>query len=168
VLNVVFSVAAAAAPAAAGVLVASAGAGVAAAAVVAAAAGPLTALVLGADYGESAAVLRILALGLPLLFVDVLAVWLAYAAGKERGVVAVSGVALVANLALNAVLIPALDVRGAAIATVASEAVNLAGYAALFRARLVRDPRRLRLRAAAFASWALCCAAFLLALGVAR
>ena len=90
----------------------------------------------------------ILALGIPFLFVDVIAVWLAYSYHREGAVVVIGVAALLVNLASNAVLIPVLDYRGAAIATVISEAVNCAGYCVLFR-RAIRAHAPQLLRGAA-------------------
>ncbi len=92
---------------------------------------------LGPEFAGSGETLFILALGFPVLFVDVVAVWLAYSHRREWDVIKVSLAALVVNVGLNLVLIPRYDFEGAAAATVVAEVVNFAGYAILFRA-LVR------------------------------
>ncbi len=91
----------------------------------------LSDLVFGTSFGTTGDVIRILALGVPVLFFDVVAVWIAYSRGRERGVVIVSAVALVTNVALNLLLIPSHGAAGAAIATVVSECVNGLGYVVL-------------------------------------
>ena len=98
-------------------------------------------LVLGSEFEGAGRALRILALGLPLLFVDVVAIWFAYSRGREWSVIAISLAALAANVTLNSILIPAYDFTGAAVATVVTEGVNFAGYAVLFRG-LIRSRLR--------------------------
>lgn len=88
---------------------------------------------LGGAYAESGTVLRILSLGLPFLYVDVILVWIAYALGRERAVICVGAAALGVNLAANAILLPVWGIRGAAAATVVSEVANLAGYLFVLR-----------------------------------
>jgi O-antigen/teichoic acid export membrane protein len=91
---------------------------------------------LGSQYTGAAHALAILAFGVPFLYVDVIAVWIAYSRNREVSVVWVGLVALAVNVTLNLILIPHFDFRGAAVATVVSEAVNFLGYCLLFRASL--------------------------------
>jgi O-antigen/teichoic acid export membrane protein len=91
---------------------------------------------LGSHYAGAGHALAILAFGVPFLYVDVIAVWIAYSRNREASVVWVGLVALAVNVALNLILIPRFDFRGAAVATVVSEIVNFLGYCALFRTSL--------------------------------
>jgi O-antigen/teichoic acid export membrane protein len=90
-------------------------------------------LVYGNSYSNGAHIVSVLSFGIPLLFVDVAAVWLAYSCGYEARVVFVSLCALGANVVANVLLIPAIGAAGAAWATVLSEAINAVGYLVLFR-----------------------------------
>jgi O-antigen/teichoic acid export membrane protein len=111
-------------------------------AVAGAAAGPwLIATTLGPTYGESGDVLRILSLSLPVLFLDVILVWVAYALGRERAVILVGSAALCVNVGANALLIPMWGVQGAAVATVLSEVANLLGYLVVLRGELMSSAR---------------------------
>jgi O-antigen/teichoic acid export membrane protein len=114
--------------------------------------GQLIRVVYGGSFDPAASALRILAAAVPVLFLDVIAVWLAYARRRERDVVWIGGLALIANLALNFALIPRFGIRGAAFATVASEVVNAFGYAYLFRTALRRHARALALEGARVAT----------------
>jgi O-antigen/teichoic acid export membrane protein len=91
---------------------------------------------LGSQYTGAAHALALLAFGVPFLYVDVIAVWIAYSRNREVAVVWIGLVALAINVAMNLILIPRFDFRGAAVATVVSEAVNCLGYCVLFRASL--------------------------------
>ncbi len=89
--------------------------------------------ILGSDYWAAGRALQILAIGLPVLFVDVVAVWFAFSHGREWAVIKIGAVALGVNLASNLLLIPRYDLNGAAVATLLSEVANFLGYAVLFR-----------------------------------
>ncbi len=111
--------------------------------------GPLVLeLVLGSQFGDGARALAILALAIPILYVDSVAVWIAYSRGLEWSVIKICAVALAINVALNVALIPRYDVLGAAIATVVSEVAAFAGYAFLFRALVARHQREIAAAAA--------------------
>jgi O-antigen/teichoic acid export membrane protein len=86
-------------------------------------------LLFGGEYASAAPVLAILALSVPLFYANIALVWIAYSQGREGRVATLGVVALISNVALNVVLIPALDGVGAAIATVVTEAVICVGYA---------------------------------------
>lgn len=84
-------------------------------------------LYFGAEYAESAVPLRILLPGV-LGFAVARVVWpVLQAGGHLRGVVAATGVATLANVALNVALIPPFGIAGAAVAT----SVSYGGMAAL-------------------------------------
>ena len=86
-------------------------------------------LLFGDGYADAASVLGILGASVPIFYANIALVWIAYSRGKERQVAMLGVVALVSNVLLNIVLISALDGVGAAVATVATEALVCAGYA---------------------------------------
>jgi O-antigen/teichoic acid export membrane protein len=86
-------------------------------------------LLFGGEYASAAPVLAILALSVPIFYANIALVWIAYSQGREGRVATLGVAALISNVALNVVLIPALDGVGAAIATVVTEAVICVGYA---------------------------------------
>jgi O-antigen/teichoic acid export membrane protein len=93
----------------------------------------------GGQFLAGATVLKISAVALPFLFIDVLAVWVAYAHLRERAVIIIGSASFAVNLGLNLLLIPRYDIRGAAVATVVSEIANAVGYAFLFRQSIRRN-----------------------------
>lgn len=100
------------------------------------AAGWLVALVFGPAYGESAAVLRILFLAVPMVYLGFVAGFVAPSLDLERRAVPATGACLLLNVALNLVMIPRLGARGAAWATLVSETVLAAWLLAMIAARL--------------------------------
>ncbi len=87
---------------------------------------PIVAVVFGADYGASAAVLAVLAPILPLLALNALGSYVLAAAERMRVVATLFAGALGLNVVLNLLWIPGLGARGAGLAMAASEAA-LAG-----------------------------------------
>jgi O-antigen/teichoic acid export membrane protein len=83
-------------------------------------------LLYGDAYAGGAPALRVLGAGIALTIASGVVGPLLIAAGQERATLRISVFAAVFNVAANLVLIPALDAEGAAIATVATEAVVLA------------------------------------------
>jgi O-antigen/teichoic acid export membrane protein len=86
---------------------------------------------------------RILTLSFPLLSLNYVLTHQLIGWGRQRAYATVCGVALVANIALNARLIPALSIEGAAWATFWTEAVLTTGCGfALWRraVRRISDP----------------------------
>jgi O-antigen/teichoic acid export membrane protein len=102
-------------------------------------AGEIMTMLYGAAYRPGAEALAILALALPMNFASGILLNRLVAVGRQRllAVAAVSGATI--NVCLNLVLIPGLGMRGAALATLASEAtllvVGLFGFVGLPRAR---------------------------------
>lgn len=93
--------------------------------------GPMaTRLLYGHRYAAAGVLVSILALALPFHFVNSWAGNILVGAGRVRAVVAVQAALTCANIAANLILIPMLGARGAAIATVGTEAVGLCLYAA--------------------------------------
>jgi O-antigen/teichoic acid export membrane protein len=87
-------------------------------------AGPIVSLLFGAEFAASAAVLRVLAIGEVLLVVDVVLASRLIAAHLERRLIVATLVALLANVAANLALIPAMGAVGAAWATLISYVVR--------------------------------------------
>jgi len=87
---------------------------------------PLVALLYGQEYAASAPVLQLLALACLPMFINYGLIHVLIAGDKPRLYAAFTLVALLVNIAANLVLIPALGVAGAAVATVATEVVLFA------------------------------------------
>jgi O-antigen/teichoic acid export membrane protein len=102
-------------------------------------AGEIMTALYGKEYGLGAEALAILALAIPMNFASGILLNRLVAVGRQRllAVAAIGGAVI--NVSLNLALIPALGMRGAAFATLASEAVllavGLAGVVGLPRAR---------------------------------
>lgn len=100
---------------------------------------PLMTLLYGEAFRSGASALTILALMLPMSFASGILLNRLVAVGKQRLLAVASVSAAVLNVGLNLLLIPRLGMRGAALATLASEAVllgiGLAGLIGLPRAR---------------------------------
>jgi len=79
--------------------------------------------ILGRGYAESATALRLLIGDVPILYMNVQLTNMMIAAGRQRALLVPGAVALLVNVGLNLALIPFLGYRGAAIATVTTEAV---------------------------------------------
>lgn len=107
-------------------------------------ASPITDFVFGADYPESGPALTILIWSVPLLLIRSVPVVGLMARGREDQVLRVTAWSAVANTLLNFILIPPWGVLGAALATVATEAIrfSLALIAARAEGFVVTRPRR--------------------------
>lgn len=92
---------------------------------------PATRLVYGHGYAPAGALLMILALALPLHYLNSWAGNVLVASAWMREVVAVQAVLTLGNIAANLLLIPSLGARGAAITTVGTEGAGLVLYACL-------------------------------------
>jgi len=117
--------------------------GTAAATLVVLNAGGLVGLLFGDEYRDAVGILQVLAVSIPIFYLDVLLVWLAYAYGRERGVASVGAVAASSNIALNFILIPRFGAYGAAVVTVVTELLVLVCYMSLFRNELRPYRRRI-------------------------
>jgi O-antigen/teichoic acid export membrane protein len=97
--------------------------GLVVAALLAFAVAPLLEALYGADYAESAVLLRLLAPALCFLFPNYVLMHFLVAAGRQRANAWLAGLGVPVCLGLNFALIPPLGARGAAWATVATEVV---------------------------------------------
>jgi O-antigen/teichoic acid export membrane protein len=88
--------------------------------------GPVLGLLYGAPYAGSAPVLQILAFACVPMYLNYALTHTLIAADRPRLFALFTLAALFANVAANLVLIPALGIRGAALATVCAEVVLLA------------------------------------------
>lgn len=136
-----------------------------AAAIAVVASAPFALRVLYGDaFGASVTALRILALSLPLVFVNAALAIVLLANDRVRRRLTALGAAVGVNVAANVALVPALGIAGACWSTVVSEAVlTLALAAGLVRGRAAADLVR-ELRPALVAAAA--CAAAMLAFGL--
>ena len=103
-------------------------------------AGPLMRLLYGMDFAESAAVLRLLAVAVALIFADTANTLVLYSRPELRNVVWLSLVTTAANLVLNLVLIPRYSSQGAAVATIASTVLSLAIFTPVVLRYLRSEP----------------------------
>jgi O-antigen/teichoic acid export membrane protein len=103
---------------------------VCAAAVLASSADWLIPAVFGAPYASAAPAFRILALTLPLLALNLALTHQLVAWNRQRAYAAICAASLVVNIGLNAWLIPALSIDGAAWATLGTEFCVTGGCAA--------------------------------------
>jgi O-antigen/teichoic acid export membrane protein len=92
-----------------------------------AAAGVLVPFVYGAPYAGAVAAFRILLLSFPLMSLNLALTHQLIGWHGERAYAVICAVALVANVAINARLIPAWSIEGAAWATLGTEALLTAG-----------------------------------------
>lgn len=99
------------------------------------AAAPLLALIYGAPFAPTGATLQVLSFSIPLFFVNYALTHQVIAWGRQRAYLAVAGVALLTNVALNLLLIPRGQMIGAAYSTLATEAVVCGGCLLVLRAR---------------------------------
>lgn len=99
-------------------------------------AAPLLELLYGGAYAAAAPALVVLAWTTPVLFLTNLLGHVLGALGRQHRVLAISAVNAGFNVALNLWLIPIWDFTGAALATLATELVGLAGFALLLRGSL--------------------------------
>ncbi|GEM_PF-3715600 len=98
----------------------------------------------GAGYHPSALSLRILALGLPAMFVNVLLSYMVVNLRLWRPALAIVCLDLAANIALNLVLIPPYLQAGAALSTDITEAINALAVGLLVFRALGARPAALR------------------------
>ena len=85
----------------------------------------LLTMIFAPAYLEATTPLRILLGSIPLMLADAAQSYLLIAAGRQRRLLLVTVTGAVANLLLNAALIPPFGMNGAAMATVVSEAIVL-------------------------------------------
>ena len=124
---------------------------------------PITALLLGPEYGSSAPLLRLLALQVVLRYLSYAAADSLYAVGQEHRRVAIQGAGAGLNIVLNFALIPRWGAAGAAWATLLTEALLLTlltlhsnrFVGALGFWRELRRPLVAAMPMAAIATWAL-------------
>jgi O-antigen/teichoic acid export membrane protein len=109
----------------------------------------LVVLLFGAPYAAAAPAFRILLLSFPLLSLNYALTHQLIGWDRQRAYAAICAAALVVNVALNARLIPALSIEGAAWATIGTELVVTAGCAIVLASRArwlpaplsIADPR---------------------------
>ncbi len=131
------------------VVTVSGGIGLATAGIMLIVSGWLVRLVFGGSYGASVAVLQILYLAVPSVFLGFVATFLAPALHLERRAVQATGVCLLANVALNALVIPRYGAQGAAWATLATETLLTGWLLGMVALRLNALKRGLALAPAA-------------------
>jgi O-antigen/teichoic acid export membrane protein len=100
-------------------------------------------LLFGAPYAAAAPTFRILLLSFPLLSLNYALTHQLIGWDRQRAYAAICAMALVVNVALNARLIPALSIEGAAWATIGTELVVTAGCAIVLASRARWLPARL-------------------------
>jgi O-antigen/teichoic acid export membrane protein len=101
---------------------------------------PLLRLLYGAEYAPAAQALRIIAWDAPLLMFTSFCGNLTTVTGAERAAARIYGINALANIALNAVAIPAFGIQGAAAVTVATDLIGALQFHALF-SRSFAPPR---------------------------
>jgi O-antigen/teichoic acid export membrane protein len=102
---------------------------------------PIVVATAGDDFREGADALRLLAPYVLFAFANGLFFTLLAAAGRDRRLLTVAGAALTANVALNVAFIPLYGFRGAAVVSVATEALILLAFLPAVRRRgLLPDP----------------------------
>jgi O-antigen/teichoic acid export membrane protein len=111
----------------AGVLWALGSAAVVVAAIVYMGAAPLMTVIYGGPFGAAAPALQLLALSVPLFFVNYALTHQVIAWDGQRAYLRITAAALAANIGANLLLIPTGGMRGAAIATLLTEVVVAAG-----------------------------------------
>lgn len=121
-------------------LLRTAGAGVALGAGVAVIAPWVMPTIWGPDYIESGVVLRVLYLSVPMLWLGLVASFLAAALGREKAAAAGQGLSLAINLGMNAAIVPVLGAVGAAWTTLATQSALSLWLLLLIRATLKRKP----------------------------
>jgi O-antigen/teichoic acid export membrane protein len=89
-------------------------------------AGPIITLLFGPGYTQAAQPFQLLIWCIPLCLLRDVPLMALQAAGRENRILRVTLLAAVLNLGLNVVLIPRWGIRGAAIATLITEAVRMA------------------------------------------
>ena len=86
---------------------------------------PAVTLLFGSDYGRSTGVLQILVSGFVFVFPLFVLHTVAISVGAERWLLRTAVIGCIANIAMNAILIPRHGMYGAAIATVAGEGISV-------------------------------------------
>jgi O-antigen/teichoic acid export membrane protein len=76
----------------------------------------------GPEYAESGAVLRVLYLSVPVLWVGLVGSFLAAALGRERMAAVGQALSLAVNITMNSMIVPVLGAEGAAWTTLAAQA----------------------------------------------
>ncbi len=115
-------------------------AGLPVAAALALLAGPVTNALYGAEFAESATVLRLLAVAVFLIFVDTANTMMLYSGDNMGTVLALSLATTAANIGMNLLLIPRYSYNGAAAATIASTALSLLIFTPLVLRYLRSEP----------------------------
>lgn len=100
-------------------------------------------LLFGERYADSAAALQILAGVVVLSFLNYLLWYGLLAGGLERGKALIMAVGVVVSVVLNALLIPAYGIEGAAIALLVSDTLVVAAQIVMVDRRLLAVPWRL-------------------------
>ncbi|ALC12103.1 hypothetical protein LH20_09095 [Sphingopyxis sp. 113P3] len=95
----------------------------------------------GAQYAEAAAVLRILALAIPMRFVSTAVGSTLTTSNHMKTKVKLMGIVAVVNIVGNLLLIPRYDIYGSAAATLASEAVLLCLYVMVSKRSVFSETR---------------------------
>jgi O-antigen/teichoic acid export membrane protein len=103
-------------------------------------AGAIVRVCYGDAYGDSAAILRLLAPAMGFSFIGYLFVNALIASDRQRAFLGVTVVGCVVNIAANLLLVPAYGAAGAAWARVLTEAVFFAGGLAVFHRIIHRVP----------------------------
>jgi O-antigen/teichoic acid export membrane protein len=98
-------------------------------------------IVYGQSYAYAAPAFSILALALPLFFLNYALTHQVIGWDGQRAYLVIATLALVANVAANIALVPAQGIAGAAIATVLTEVVVTAGCLLFLNLRVERSPR---------------------------
>lgn len=90
-------------------------------------AGTIIPIVYGSDFGSSVAVLQLLFVAVPALFITTVGKFIAISLHLERSAIVILLSGLVLNIALNCAMIPSLGAMGAAWATVISQTLIALG-----------------------------------------
>jgi O-antigen/teichoic acid export membrane protein len=93
-------------------------------------------IVWGPDYAGSGSVLRVLYLSVPMLWLGLVASFVAAALGREKAAAIGQSLALATNLGMNAVVVPMLGATGAAWTTLVTQSVLSVWLVLLIRATL--------------------------------
>jgi O-antigen/teichoic acid export membrane protein len=99
-------------------------------------------MIYGRPYLYAAPAFSILALALPLFFLNYALTHQVIGWDGQRAYLLIAGVALIGNIAANLVLVPSQGINGAAIATVLTEVIVTAGCVYVLRARPSHVPLR--------------------------
>jgi O-antigen/teichoic acid export membrane protein len=122
--------------------------GIAAWGVAALIATPLIRIVYTGSYDESAAILRILYLSVPGLYVATVATFVASSMNRERAAVLIVGSGVVLNVLINLVVVPRIGATGAAWAAVVSQTLTALALMTFTYRGVAAAPPQFRGRAA--------------------